>query len=127
MNTAVVSVGSNINPRKNIKLAQEIIAGEFTLLNVSSFKQTEPIGFKEQDDFYNGAFLVKTELEIENFNSALKKIEVDMGRIKTSNKQGPRIIDLDIVIWNNKIMDDDVYQRGFLKNSILELIPEFNF
>ena len=50
-----------------------------------------------------------------------------MGRIKTSNKQGPRIIDLDIVIWNNKIMDDDVYQRGFLKNSILELIPDFNF
>jgi len=57
----------------------------------------------------------------------LKKIEVDMGRIKTSNKQGPREIDLDIIIWNNRVVDNDVYERKFLQNSILELLPGFVF
>ncbi len=127
MNTAVVSVGSNINPLKNTKIAKELISEEFSLIRVSTFKQTEPIGFKDQDDFYNGAFLVRTDLEKEDFNNILKKIEVEMGRVKTSNKQGPRIIDLDIVIWNNKVIDDDVYQRTFLQNSILELLPGFTF
>ena len=127
MNTAVVSVGSNINPLQNTKIAKQLISEEFSLIRVSSFKQTEPIGFKDQDDFYNGAFLVKTNLEKEDFNNILKKIEVDMGRVKTSNRQGPRIIDLDIVIWNNKVIDDDVYQRKFLQKSILELLPGFTF
>ena len=50
-----------------------------------------------------------------------------MGRVKTSNKEGPRIIDLDIIIWNNKIIDDDVYKRTFLQNSVIELLPDFKF
>ena len=74
MNTAVVSVGSNINPLKNTKIAKELISEEFSLIRVSTFKQTEPIGFKDQDDFYNGAFLVRTDLEKEDFNNILKKI-----------------------------------------------------
>ncbi len=48
-----------------------------------------------------------------------------MGRAKTSNKQGPRIIDLDIIIWNYKVVGYDVYERKFLQKSILELLPDF--
>ena len=127
MNTAVVSVGSNINPIENIETAKKKILGEFNFIRSSSFKETEPIGFKDQDDFYNGAFLVQTDNELDEFNMLLKKIEVDMGRIKTSNKQGPREIDLDIIIWNNRVVDNDVYERKFLQNSILELLPGFVF
>ena len=63
----------------------------------------------------------------QELSEGLKKIEVDMGRIKTSNKQGPREIDLDIIIWNNRVVDNDVYERKFLQNSILELLPGFVF
>ena len=127
MNTAVVSVGSNINPQQNIDTAKEFISGKFKLISISSFVITEPIGFKEQDDFLNGAFLIQTGLDLEGLNDVLKKIEIDMGRVKTSNKEGPRIIDLDIIIWNNKIIDDDVYKRTFLQNSVIELLPDFKF
>ena len=127
MNTAVVSVGSNINPHQNIDAAKELISGKFKLISISSFVITEPIGFKEQDDFLNGAFLIQTGLDLEGLNDVLKKIEIDMGRVKTSNKEGPRIIDLDIIIWNNKIIDDDVYKRSFLQNSVIELLPDFKF
>ena len=127
MNTAVVSVGSNINPQQNIDTAKEFISRKFILLNISSFVVTEPIGFKEQEDFLNGAFLIQTDLDLEALNYELKKIEIDMGRVKTSNKEGPRIIDLDIIIWNNKIIDDDVHKRMFLQNSVIELLPDFKF
>ena len=127
MNTAVVSVGSNINPVENIETAKKMVSGEFILIGSSSFKKTKPIGFKDQDDFYNGAFLVQTELDIETVNELLKKIEVEVGRVKTPNKEGPREIDLDIIIWNNVVIDNDVYERQFLRNSVLELIPGFEF
>jgi len=127
MNTAVVSVGSNINPLENISTAKEMISAEFDFIRSSSFKETEPIGFKDQDDFYNGAFLVQTDKNFDEFNMLLKEIEINMGRIKTSNKQGPREIDLDIIVWNNKVIDKDVYERKFLQNSILEVLPGFIF
>lgn len=125
MNTVVVSVGSNINPIENIETAKTMISEEFDLIETSSFNETEPIGFKDQDNFYNGAFLVKTDKEFDEFNELLKKIETKMGRVKTSNKQGPRKIDLDIIVWNKKVIDSDVYERKFLQNSILELLPGF--
>lgn len=127
MNTAVVSVGSNINPIENIETAKKKISREFNFISFSSFKETKPIGFKNQDDFYNGAFLLQTDKELDEVNMLLKKIEVDIGRVKTSNKQGPREIDLDIIIWNNVVVDNDVYERKFLQNSVLELLPGFVF
>jgi len=127
MNTAVVSVGSNINPKENIETAKKKVSIEFNLIRSSSFKETKPIGFEDQDDFYNGAFLFQTDKELDEVNIVLKKIEVDIGRTKTSNKQGPREIDLDIIVWNNVVVDNDVYERKFLQSSILELIPGFVF
>lgn len=127
MNTVVVSVGSNINPLENIETAKTIFSEKFFLIAASSFKETKPIGFKDQDNFRNGAFLVKTDKELDEFNKLLKIIEAEMGRVKTSNKQGPRVIDLDIVIWNNSVVDKDVFERKFLQTSIKELLPEFKF
>jgi 2-amino-4-hydroxy-6-hydroxymethyldihydropteridine diphosphokinase len=126
MNTAVISVGSNINSHFNIKIAEEIISRELNLLRSSKLIETEPIGFKDQNNFHNGAFLIETELDLKEFNAYLKKIETEMGRVKTSNKQGPRIIDLDIIVWNRKVVDNDVYERKFLQKIILELLPNFN-
>jgi len=127
MNTAVISVGSNINSHFNIKIAEEIISRKLNLIRSSTLIETEPIGFKDQNNFHNGAFLIETELDLKEFNAYLKKIETEMGRVKTSNKQGPRIIDLDIIVWNCKVVDNDVYERKFLQKIILELLPDFNF
>ena len=127
MNTAVVSVGSNINPIDNIETAKKKVSSDFDFIRSSSFRKTKPIGFKDQEDFYNGAFLVQTDKGIDEVNIMLKKIEVEIGRVKTPNKQGPREIDLDILIWNNVVVDNDVYERQFLRNSVLELLPVFVF
>ncbi len=57
----------------------------------------------------------------------LREIESGLGRVRTGNKNGPRTIDLDILVWNGEVVDDDVYEREFLKTSIRELLPGFTF
>jgi 2-amino-4-hydroxy-6-hydroxymethyldihydropteridine diphosphokinase len=126
MNRAVIGLGSNINPEENISKAKEAIAGEFKLIKSSSFVDTEPVGFEEQDRFINGAMLIETELDAVRLNARLKKLESELGRVKTDNKHGPRAIDLDILVWNGEVVDEEVYEREFLRKSIEELLPEID-
>lgn len=127
MNTVVVGVGSNINPRENIEVARKEISLETTLISCSKFVFTKPVGCRKQDDFLNGAFLIKTRHDRNGVNKILKNIEIKLGREKTASRNGPRTIDLDVLIWNDRVIDQDVYSRQFLKDSILELMPDFNF
>ncbi len=126
VNEVVVSVGSNIEPNKNVKLAKDNLSKTDKFVNESHFYITKPIGFTEQPDFLNGAFLIDTEDGFETFRQKLKQVEIDQGRVKQANKNGPRCIDLDIVVWNRRIVDPDFYQRDFIKKTVLELIPDLN-
>ena len=125
MNQAVIGVGSNIEPERSVSEAKKILGKEQSMLRCSSWVQTKPIGFLQQPDFLNGAFLVETELELEEFKSYLKDLEKRLGRVKTKNKFGPRVIDLDLLIWNGDVLDSDVYEREFVRNAVLELLPDF--
>lgn len=127
MNKVVIGAGSNINPMQNIKLAEQKLSVLTSLLGRSTFVKTEPIGYKNQNEFYNGAFLVETEKSFRDLKRYLKKIETDLGRKRTGNINGPRTIDLDILVWNDSIVDKDVYERDFLQNAIKELLPNFQF
>ena len=126
VNRAVIGLGSNINAEENIRRAKEAIAGEFMLIKSSSFVETEPVGFKEQDRFINGALLIETELNATRLESRLKVLETELGRVKTDNKYGPRSIDLDILVWNGEVVDEEVYEREFLRKSINELMPDLD-
>ena len=126
VNRAVIGLGSNINAEENIRRAKEAIAGEFMLIKSSSFVETEPVGFKEQDRFINGALLIETELNAARLESRLKVLETELGRVKTDNKYGPRSIDLDILVWNGEVVDEEVYEREFLRKSINELMPDLD-
>ena len=127
MNKAIIGLGSNIDPKENIKKAKEILAGELTILAESDFVQTKPIGYVKQSDFINGAVLIETKHSQEELERMLKNIESRLGRKKTDDVNGPRTIDLDVVIWNERIVDQDFYQREFLKKSVMELLPELQY
>jgi 2-amino-4-hydroxy-6-hydroxymethyldihydropteridine diphosphokinase len=126
VNEVIIGVGSNIDPQNNIEKAKQLIAQKHLLRKASSFIETKPIGCKNQDNFLNGAFLIETEMDTPTLKSWLKTLETQLGRVKTENKNGPRTIDLDIIVWNKEIVDSEVYERDFLINSINELIPELN-
>jgi len=124
MNTVIVGFGSNIDPDINIPRAKEMIARDHAIRKESTFVTTKPVGYTKQNDFVNGAVLIGTEMGIGELKIYLRNIEIQLGRTKDCIKGGPRTIDLDILAWNGKIIDQDFYTRDFLKNSVLELAPD---
>ena len=124
MNIAIVGLGSNIDPENNIAKARKILATEQVLLKESSFLRTSPIDRPEQNSFINGVCMVQTSLNQQQFEEWLKDIEKGLGRVRNQDKFAPRTIDLDIVVWNSRIVDRDLYTREFLKKAVLEVMPE---
>lgn len=121
MNTVIVGIGSNIDPEHHIDLAIRKLAEISRVVKVSSLRVTAPLVYTEQPDFVNGAALIESDQDSETFTLMLKTIEQELGRVKTANKNGPRTIDLDIVVWNGRVVDDDYYERDFLRESVREV------
>ncbi|RME76301.1 MAG: 2-amino-4-hydroxy-6-hydroxymethyldihydropteridine diphosphokinase [Planctomycetota bacterium] len=124
-NRGVISIGSNINPRENIEKSLECLQKKHQILKVSSFLTTKPIGNPNQPDFLNGAVLVETALDFQEFQRFLKEVENSLGRNPCQeDKFGPRIIDLDLVVWNGEIVHSDFWSRSFVRQTVLEVLPQ---
>ena len=124
-NEVVIALGSNIDPEANLELAVLELKSRYNVSKQSRWIRTKPIGIQNQPDFYNGALLLETKLSIESLKQELKSVEDLMGRDRSLPKFGARIIDLDILIWNRKVLDDDYYERDFLRKSVEEILPDF--
>ena len=120
----VIGLGSNIDPEANLEQAVQELKSRFKVSKRSKWTRTKPIGIQDQPDFYNGALLMETELEQQSLKMELKRIEDILGRDRSLPKFGPRTIDLDILIWNKKVVDEDYYERDFLRKGVEEIIPD---
>ena len=120
----VIGLGSNIDPEANLEQAVQELKSRFKVSKRSQWTRTKPIGIQNQPDFYNGALLMETELEQQSLKKELKRIEDILGRDRSLPKFGPRTIDLDILIWNKKVVDKDYYVRDFLRKGVEEIIPD---
>jgi len=105
MPLAFIGIGSNLgNKRENCERAISLIIDHgIHVINRSSMIETEPWGVKDQPEFINMAIEIKTNLSPEELLSTLKDIESEMGR-KEGIRWGPRIIDLDILFYNDVVM-----------------------
>jgi len=106
MNKAYLLTGGNLGNRAdNLRKTTELIeqyCGK--IIERSSVYETAAWGLKEQPDFYNQALEIKTLLWPDQLMQCLLKIEESMGR-KRDVKMGPRIIDIDILLYNNEIIN----------------------
>lgn len=124
---AIVSVGTNINPEYNLQRSKEILVAEMAFLGEATVIKTAPDGFQDQPDFLNGAYIIGTDLSYEEFNQYLKNIEKRMGRVKGPIKSGPRCIDLDIIIWDGKVVHSDYDEKKYyVIGPVDELLNKFN-
>lgn len=117
-----IGIGSNIDPERNISAALFFLRRDHELISVSSLTTTAPIGITDQADFLNGAAKVATAMEIDEFRHYLKGIEDKLKRDRSAPKYGPRTIDLDIVKWDERIIDQDYYNRDFLRAAVDEIL-----
>lgn len=121
MNVTIIGIGSNIDAEYNIDKAIKLLGKYIRIVQVSSWIKTEPIGITQQPAFTNGAVKAYAKYGQDELNRVLKAIEDEMGRDRTAPKFGPRCIDLDIIVWNGKVVDEDYYTRDFLRQSVEEL------
>ncbi len=124
MNTVIIGVGSNIDAERNVSVAKRMLGEKLRVLGESKFVRTKPIGSREQQDFLNGSLLIETRLGCKQLKTLLKGVEVSLGRGVGEDRYGPRKMDLDILVWNGEIVDPDIYEREFLRRSVIELCPE---
>ncbi|NLL52592.1 MAG: 2-amino-4-hydroxy-6-hydroxymethyldihydropteridine diphosphokinase [Peptococcaceae bacterium] len=131
---AYLSLGSNQgDKRKNLEMAIELLAKslEIKILSVSSFYETEPWGNVEQDSFLNMALKIDTTLSPLKLLHRCLEIEGILGR-KREMHWGPRIIDIDILIYQDVRVDSDeltiphpyMEQREFVLAPLREIAPE---
>ena len=122
----IISVGSNIDPRENIPKSQEILSTEpkfvTQFIDCADVIETNPVGFTDQPNFLNTAYLVETELEFDGFNRFLKTVEDRMGRLRGPVKSGPRTIDLDIIVWNGELLGPDYHQFEYVSVPVDQIL-----
>lgn len=100
---AYIGLGSNLGDKIAYceKAISEILKiDRHRLLSKSSFYQTRPMGYTDQDRFINGVIKIETDLEPFDLHRHLKAIEVLLGR-KETFCWGPRIIDLDLLFYDD--------------------------
>lgn len=133
MTVAYLGVGSNIDPERNIPLALRALRGIVEITGVSRFYRTQPLCAEGDPEFYNGVVCVRTDLQpMELKYRVLRKIEEDLGRVRTPDPNSPREIDLDIVLYEDRVAYEgdivlpapDVRTRAFIALPLLELAPD---
>ncbi|MEW6007870.1 MAG: 2-amino-4-hydroxy-6-hydroxymethyldihydropteridine diphosphokinase [bacterium] len=104
--TAFLLLGSNIEDRsKNIENALFFIDKIASIIKTSRIYETEPWGYKNQPFFLNRAIKIETDLSPQNLLLKLKEIEKTIGR-KRAKKYGPRIIDIDILLYGDLVLNE---------------------
>jgi len=109
---AYIGIGSNLgSPGENCRAAMaRMEAHESIAITLrSSLYETEPFGKTDQNRFVNAVVQIDTALTPAELLEALLKIEQDMGRVR-KEKWGPRIIDLDILFYEDRIVQEKMLQ-----------------
>jgi len=130
-----LSLGTNVGELdENLKLAINKISvlKDGVIKKKSSIYQTEPWGFKEQNDFLNMVLEVDCGYKPLDLLMYLQNIETEMGRIKVE-KWGPRVIDIDILFCDDLIFKSGtleiphpfLHEREFVLKPFVEIAPNF--
>ncbi len=103
---AYIALGTNLGNRdENLKTVLKEIKKIANITKKSSIYETDPIGYKDQGKFLNMAIEIQTQLSPIDLIVKLQEIEHKMGRVRTI-ENGPRIIDLDILLYRNEIINE---------------------
>jgi 2-amino-4-hydroxy-6-hydroxymethyldihydropteridine diphosphokinase len=116
----------------NLREAVERVRGLGEIQAVSSFYETEPVGYVDQPRFLNGALLVETELEPLELMRGLLEVERSMGRDRVGSvAKGPRVIDLDLLLYGDRVVSTaeltlphpEMQARRFVLEPLAEIAP----
>jgi 2-amino-4-hydroxy-6-hydroxymethyldihydropteridine diphosphokinase len=124
MHAAILLIGSNISPEENLPISIALLQEYCKVQSVSGIWETQAVG-TPGPNFLNTAVLVETGFDPEDFKwQVLRVIEQAMGRIRTPDKNAPRTIDIDIVIWDGEVVDTNLWTRAYIALPVSSLVPQ---
>jgi 2-amino-4-hydroxy-6-hydroxymethyldihydropteridine diphosphokinase len=134
LNQALLSLGSNIEPEKNLPAAVRKLGRYGRVRQVSGVWQSSPLGNPDQPDYLNAALWLETSLSAQELKeSAIAEVEDGLGRVRGADRNAPRTIDIDIMLFNHEririgqrcIPDPEVLERPFIAIPLAEIAPDY--
>ena len=130
MPTGYISIGSNIDRDKNIVASLQVLEHRFGKLTISSVYESEPVGFTG-DAFYNLVVGFNSALEVKDVARQLRQIELDNGRTRDCQKFSARTLDLDLLLYDDLILNDgrlqiprnEIERYAFVLEPLAEMAP----
>jgi 2-amino-4-hydroxy-6-hydroxymethyldihydropteridine diphosphokinase len=134
MKRAFIGIGSNLGDRRKncveaVERLKEFRGGQF--IGCSCWYLTSPVGVEDQNWFVNGVACLGAEISARDLLGRLLSIEDGMGRVRTE-KWGPRIIDLDLLLYGSDIVNESdlkiphpyMHLRRFVLAPLAEIDPD---
>ncbi len=134
--TVFIGFGSNLGDlKKNCQWAMDQLNGsaQCQVEEISRLYDTEPVDYEAQDRFMNGVARIRTDLEPGDLLFFLKSLEEQAGRTNTGPRFGPRVLDMDILFYDELIMKSGdlviphprLHKRRFVLAPLCGIAPEF--
>jgi len=122
---ACLGLGSNIHPGYNLIRAVEFLGKQLKLIDVSNVWETSPVG-TVGPKFLNAAVLVQTNLSPKQLKYQITRpIEIRLGRVRTPDRNAPRTIDIDLLIWGEQVVDPELLDHAYIAVPVSEILPDF--
>ena len=132
---AYVGLGSNLqDPPARIDAAFEALSSlpQSRLISRSPHYSSRPMGNVEQPDFCNAVAALLTQLEVHEFFEQLRALEAQLGRTPPRERWGPRLIDLDLLVFGTQISAEaslqlphpGIVQRNFVLYPLCDVAPD---
>lgn len=138
MNQVVIALGSNIDKERNLPAAVQLLAEMGRVTAVSPVYETAPVGTLDQPAFFNAAVLLETELDAAQIkDQMIGAVEQALQRVRQADKNAPRTIDADIVLFNDavgeyvagdgrsrRLPEPDLRRFRHVAQPVADLLPE---
>jgi 2-amino-4-hydroxy-6-hydroxymethyldihydropteridine diphosphokinase len=131
---ALIALGSNLEPERNLPAALWLLADRLPGLVVSSAWATPPVGPPGQPPFVNAAVLVRTALPPRRLKlEILRRVERELGRRRNADRYAPRPIDLDLIAYGEttrrlagrELPDPDLLRHAHVAVPASEIAPDW--
>ena len=121
----ILSLGSNIEADANLPKAIQMLREVGEVEAISSVWESESVGF-DGPNFLNACVQFLTPLApVEFKENVIRPIESKLGRVRSSDKNAPRTIDIDIVLCDDQPLNTEFWEYAFVLVPLAELIPDF--
>jgi 2-amino-4-hydroxy-6-hydroxymethyldihydropteridine diphosphokinase len=119
-----LGLGSNIEPEKHLPEAVDLLAQHLRVGDRSSVWESPPVG-GPGPNFLNAVMLLFTHLEPDTLREQLlRPVEDALGRVRSSDPNAPRTIDLDILVFDGQVLEPEIWEQAHWSVPLAELVPD---